>query len=75
MGTCFPTLTIGPPVEVLRKATKRRLDCHMMVENPDEFIPVFADAGADRISVHQEACRHLDRTLHSSRTTIVWLAW
>jgi ribulose-phosphate 3-epimerase len=40
------------------------LDCHLMIENPDEFIPAFADAGADWISVHQEACRHLNRTLH-----------
>jgi ribulose-phosphate 3-epimerase len=35
-----------------------------MIENPDDFIPIFADAGVDWISVHQEACRHLDRTLH-----------
>jgi ribulose-phosphate 3-epimerase len=64
-GHFVPNLTIGPPVvKSLRKATKLPLDCHMMVENPDEFIPVFADAGADWISVHQEACRHLDRTLH-----------
>ena len=40
------------------------LDCHLMIENPDEFIPAFAEAGADWISVHQEACRHLNRTLH-----------
>ena len=35
-----------------------------MIENPDQYIPEFAEAGADWISVHQEACRHLDRTLH-----------
>src|SRR5579862_3608182 len=64
-GHFVPNLTIGPPVvKSLRKSTKLPLDCHMMVENPDEFIPVFADAGADWISVHQEACRHLNRTLH-----------
>jgi len=40
------------------------LDCHLMIENPDEYIPAFAEAGADWISVHQEACRHLNRTLH-----------
>jgi len=40
------------------------LDCHLMIENPDEFIPAFAEAGADWISVHYEACRHLNRTLH-----------
>jgi len=39
-------------------------DCHLMIENPDEFIPEFAKAGATWISVHQEACIHLDRTLH-----------
>ena len=64
-GHFVPNLTIGPPVvKSLRKATKLPLDCHLMIENPDEFIPAFADAGADWISVHQEACRHLDRTLH-----------
>jgi ribulose-phosphate 3-epimerase len=60
-----PNLTIGPPVvKSLRKVTDLPLDCHLMIENPDEFIPAFADAGADWISVHQEAVRHLNRTLH-----------
>ena len=64
-GHFVPNLTIGPPVvKSLRKVTKLPLDCHLMVENPDEFIPAFADAGADWISVHQEVCRHLNRTLH-----------
>lgn len=64
-GHFVPNLTIGPPVvRSLRKVTKLPLDCHLMIDNPDEFIPVFADAGADWISVHQEACRHLNRTLH-----------
>ena len=64
-GHFVPNMTIGPPVvRSLRKATKLPLDCHLMIENPDQFIPEFADAGADWISVHQEACRHLDRTLH-----------
>ena len=64
-GHFVPNLTIGPPVvKGLRKATKLPLDCHLMIENPDEFIPAFADSGADWISVHQEACRHLNRTLH-----------
>ena len=64
-GHFVPNLTIGPPVvKSLRKVTKLPLDCHLMIENPDEFIPAFADAGVDWISVHQEACRHLDRTLH-----------
>ena len=64
-GHFVPNLTIGPPVvKSLRKATQLPLDCHLMIENPDEFIPAFADAGADWISVHQEACHHLNRTLH-----------
>jgi ribulose-phosphate 3-epimerase len=64
-GQFVPNLTIGPPVvKSLRKVTELSLDCHLMIENPDEFIPAFADAGADWISVHQEACRHLNRTLH-----------
>jgi ribulose-phosphate 3-epimerase len=64
-GHFVPNLTIGPPVtRSLRKATKLPLDCHLMIENPDQFIAEFAEAGADWISVHQEACRHLNRTLH-----------
>ncbi len=64
-GHFVPNLTIGPPVvKSLRRVTELPLDCHLMIENPDDFIPAFADAGADWISVHQEACRHLNRTLH-----------
>jgi ribulose-phosphate 3-epimerase len=64
-GHFVPNLTIGPPVvKSLRKATKLPLDCHLMIENADEFIPAFADVGADWMSVHQEACVHLNRTLH-----------
>lgn len=64
-GHFVPNLTIGPPVvKSLRAVTDLPLDCHLMIENPDDFIPMFADAGVDWISVHQEACRHLDRTLH-----------
>jgi len=64
-GHFVPNLTIGPPVvKSLRRVTKLPLDCHLMIENPDEYIPAFAEAGADWISVHQEACRHLNRTLH-----------
>jgi ribulose-phosphate 3-epimerase len=64
-GHFVPNLTVGPPlVRSLRKATELPLDCHLMIENPDQFIPEFAEAGADWISVHQEACVHLNRTLH-----------
>src|SRR6267143_935195 len=64
-GHFVPNITLGPPVvKSLRKAVKVPLDCHLMIENPDLFIPEFAAAGADWISVHQEATVHLDRTLH-----------
>jgi ribulose-phosphate 3-epimerase len=63
-GHFVPNITLGPPVvKSLRRVTKLPLDCHLMIENPDEFIPAFADAGADWISVHYEACRHLHRSL------------
>ena len=63
-GHFVPNLTIGPPVvKSLRAATKLPLDCHLMVDNPDTLIPAFGDAGADWVSVHQEACPHLHRTL------------
>ena len=63
-GHFVPNITIGPPVvKSLRKVTELPLDCHLMIENPDQFIPSFADAGADWISVHQEECVHLNRTL------------
>jgi ribulose-phosphate 3-epimerase len=64
-GHFVPNLTIGPPVvKSLRKATSLPLDCHLMIDNPDDFIPVFAEAGANWMSVHQEVCRHLNRTLN-----------
>jgi ribulose-phosphate 3-epimerase len=64
-GHFVPNITIGPlVVKSLRRATDFPLDCHLMIENPDQFIPEFVEAGADWISVHQEACRHLDRTLN-----------
>jgi ribulose-phosphate 3-epimerase len=63
-GHFVPNLTMGPPVvKSLRKVTSLPLDCHLMIENPDDFIEEFAAAGADWIAVHYEACRHLHRTL------------
>ena len=63
-GHFVPNITFGPPmVKAIRPVTKLPLDCHLMIENPDAFIPAFAEAGADMISVQQEACRHLHRTL------------
>ncbi|MBV8436086.1 MAG: ribulose-phosphate 3-epimerase [Silvibacterium sp.] len=67
-GHFVPNLTIGPPVLAsLRKVTKLPIDCHMMIENPDEFVESFAEAGADWMSVHYEACPHLHRTLQLIR--------
>lgn len=67
-GHFVPNLTIGPPVvKSLRKVTKLPLDCHLMIDNPDEFIPIFAEAGADWISIHQEATVHLNRSLQHIR--------
>jgi ribulose-phosphate 3-epimerase len=64
-GHFVPNITIGPPVVAsLRKALPDAIfDCHLMIENPDDYIPAFAEAGANWISVHQEACVHLHRTL------------
>jgi len=63
-GHFVPNFTIGPPVvKSLRRVTDLPLDCHLMIENPDQYIADFVEAGADWISVHQEACRHLNRTL------------
>ena len=68
-GHFVPNITLGPPVVAsLRKASKAKLDVHLMIENPDFFIPEFVKAGADLISVHQEACVHLDRTLRLIRS-------
>jgi ribulose-phosphate 3-epimerase len=63
-GHFVPNITLGPPVvKKLRKVTKLPLDCHLMIENPNDFIPAFAEAGANWVSVHYEACPHLHRTL------------
>ena len=63
-GHFVPNITIGPPVVAsVRKVTRLPLDCHLMIENADQYIPAFVDAGADWISVHQEACVHLHRTI------------
>ena len=65
-GHFVPNITLGPPVvKAIRKVTKLTLDCHFMITNPDDFIGPFVEAGADQISVHQEACPHLDRTLRT----------
>ncbi|HUD22717.1 MAG TPA: ribulose-phosphate 3-epimerase [Acidobacteriaceae bacterium] len=63
-GHFVPNITFGPPmVKALRPITRLPLDCHLMIENPDDYIPAFAQAGANMISVQQEVCRNLHRTL------------
>ncbi|ASB89659.1 ribulose-phosphate 3-epimerase [Bacillus sonorensis] len=63
-GHFVPNLTIGPlVVEAVRPITKLPLDVHLMIEQPDRYIPAFAKAGADILSVHVEACPHLHRTI------------
>jgi len=67
-GHFVPNLTIGPPVvESIRKATRLHLDVHLMIENPDRYANLFVEAGANSVSVHYEACRHLDGTLELIR--------
>jgi ribulose-phosphate 3-epimerase len=63
-GHFVPNITIGPlVVEAARKSTKKVLDVHLMIANPDLYIDSFAHAGADWITVHVEACIHLHRTI------------
>ena len=68
-GHFVPNITLGPPVVAsIRKFTKLSLDVHLMITDPDRHIPAFIEAGASSISVHQEACTHLDRTLRMIQT-------
>lgn len=68
-GHFVPNLTIGAPVvKSIRTQTKLPLDVHLMVQNPDQFLLDFAEAGSDHIIVHVEACTHLQRTLSHIRS-------
>lgn len=63
-GHFVPNITIGPlVVEAIKPTTNLPLDVHLMIENPDTYINTFAEAGASIITVHQEACTHLHRTI------------
>ncbi len=63
-GHFVPNLTFGPPlIKSLRRHSQKPFDAHLMVSNPDAFLADYAAAGADRITVHAEACPHLDRSL------------
>ncbi|MCP4603157.1 MAG: ribulose-phosphate 3-epimerase [Proteobacteria bacterium] len=68
-GRFVPNITIGPLiVKAARRATDLPLDVHLMIVEPDRYVPEFADAGADYIAVHSEACIHLHRTLQVIRS-------
>ncbi len=68
-GHFVPNLSIGPVVvKSLRKVTKKTFDVHLMISNPDDYIENFAEAGADIITVHVEACRHLNRTIQKIKS-------
>jgi ribulose-phosphate 3-epimerase len=67
-GHFVPNITIGPVItEGARRATGLPLDVHLMIEDPDRYLDAFVGAGADIVTVHQEACRHLHRTLERIR--------
>src|SRR6202171_4424300 len=67
-GHFVPNLTIGPAVvESIRKITRAHLQVHLMIENPERYIPAFVAAGANSVSVHYEACRNLDAILNLIR--------
>ncbi len=67
-GHFVPNITLGPPVVAcLKGVTALPLDCHLMIENPDRYLAAFAAAGASYLSVHQEACPHLHRTVQAIR--------
>ncbi len=67
-GRFVPNITIGPlVVKAIRAATKREVDVHLMIVEPEKYVQLFADAGADIITVHAEACTHLHRTLQQIR--------
>ncbi len=67
-GHFVPNLTFGPPIiKALRGVTNKLFDAHLMVSNPDALLDAYADAGSEIITVHAEACPHLDRTLSRIR--------
>jgi ribulose-phosphate 3-epimerase len=69
-GHFVPNITIGPLiVEAIRPVTSLHFDVHLMIENPENYIQNFVHAGADYISVHVEACKHLHRTIHQIKET------
>lgn len=74
-GMFVPSITIGMTVvKSIRKYTDKVLDVHLMIEDPDRYIVEFAEAGADIITVHAEACKHLDRTVELIKAQSVMAA-
>src|SRR5512137_672816 len=68
-GHFVPNITAGPIiVEAVRRSTRLPLDVHLMIERPEQYLAPFADAGADIITVHQETCPHLYRTVQQIRS-------
>ncbi len=69
-GRFVPNITIGPlVVKALRPLTKKFIDCHLMIEEPDKYVEDFQRAGADLVSVHAEAVAHLDRSVQAIKQT------
>jgi len=70
-GMFVPNISFGVPViKPIRNLTTLVFDVHLMIENPDQYIEQFAQAGADYITVHAEACRHLHRTIQLIRSYV-----
>jgi ribulose-phosphate 3-epimerase len=71
-GMFVPNITIGPPVvAAIRKHTRLPLDVHLMIADPDRYVETFVAAGADLVTVHAEACTHLDRVLQHIRSLVL----
>ena len=67
-GTFVPNISFGPPIiKAIKASAQKPLDVHLMIHDPDRYLELFAKVGADILTVHYEACPHLDRTLHAIR--------
>lgn len=64
-GRFVPNISFGMPIlKAIRPLTKKKIDVHLMIEEPERYVADFAKLGADVLTIHAEACRHIDRTLH-----------
>jgi ribulose-phosphate 3-epimerase len=71
-GHFVPNISIGPGVvEAVRSSTELPLDVHLMIDEPQLYLRVFAEAGADLLTIHVETCRHLHRTIEEAKP---WIA-